>query len=84
LNLSDSTSNIDRIMGLFYAGCDPADTNCSGKSATKGFLKSRKRTNVFGVASGLPVVGSFTVGPVSRYWIECKRRLADTLATGAL
>ena len=50
--LADGTSNVDRIMGLFYAGCDPADSNCSGNSATKGFLRSRKQTNTVGTALG--------------------------------
>jgi hypothetical protein len=31
---------------------------------------------------GLSIVTAFTVGPVSRYWIECKRALGDTLPTG--
>jgi hypothetical protein len=52
MNLADGTSNVDRIMGLFYAGCDPADPACSGNSATKGFLRSRKQTNTVGVAMG--------------------------------
>lgn len=50
--LADSTANVDRIMGLFYAGCDAADTACSGGSATKGFLRSRKQTNTVGTAMG--------------------------------
>jgi len=108
MNLADETSNVDRIMGLFYAGCDPGDTSCSGNSATKGILRSRKQTNTVGMATGyrlcfaggsspcpgggnvpsffqvipdtsnltasisLPTIGSFTVGPVPRYWVECK------------
>src|SRR5262249_3262397 len=52
VNLADSNSNVDRIMGLFYAGCDPADPACSGTGAMKGFLKSRKQTNTVGAATG--------------------------------
>ena len=50
--LADSTANVDRIMGLFYAGCDAADPACSGGSATKGFQRSRKQTNTVGTAMG--------------------------------
>jgi len=52
--LADGTSNVDRIMGLFYAGCDPSDPYCSGSGVTptKGFLRSRKQTNTVGTAMG--------------------------------
>jgi hypothetical protein len=52
LYLADSASNVDRIMGLFYAGCDPADPACSGNSGIKGILRSRKQTNIVGTAMG--------------------------------
>ncbi len=60
-----SSASLDRIMGLFYAGCDPADPACGNATTTtcppsaidsssrcKGFLASRKQTNIVGSATG--------------------------------
>ncbi len=49
MNLGKDTSSINRIMGMFYTGCDPADSACG---ETKGLLSSQKQTNIAGVALG--------------------------------
>jgi len=49
MDLGRSTANIERIMGLFYAGCDPTDSACG---QTKGILTSKQQTNLVGTALG--------------------------------
>ncbi len=47
--LGKDRSNIDRIMGMFYAGCSAGDPGCG---TTKGVLTAQKQTNISGTALG--------------------------------
>ena len=101
MNLGKSTSNIDRILGLFYAA---------------GTFSSQKQTNLVGnvtafrlcfaggsspcapggnvpsffevppdpnnLVSAITSGARFSVAPVPRFWVECKRRPGDTLPSG--